>query len=724
MNDTTRQQWLCRALVVTGLSILASSYLRVLYTAVDIDGDPRLFFGLVAGAVIAGLIAGRFVPISGAIVSGAIITALGSMLYISTIPPEYSLSLTISGLWGDTTALLTGMSILRIINAGMWAVAVAPIPTFLVSYFATRRQFGYSTLIGCGTVAFVVLTGDISGTDALLGVLGGVFTLGVDGVERRGARVMKTDRVLVVLALVLVVTASISIVPGGSAPLGAGGSTGSGETVEASLTRSDDELSVGGSIKLSPDVRFTVESDRESYWRIGAYDRYTGDGWVRTADTHDPNDELTGPKSGGSKFTQTVSPRATLSVMPAAWRPISVSGPAADATSFGGLRPEGRLQPGDNYTVESIAPRHSPRELRNASGSYPDDLRDRYTQLPDSTPDDVSQYTEQLTANAETPYDSARVISTHLKEHWNYSLSVPEPDGQVASTFLFDREAGYCTYFATTMVTMLRSQEIPARLAVGYAPGQRVGQNEWVVRGLDAHAWVEVYFQDVGWVRFDPTPAEPRQQAEQAAIAAAREDDAANVDVSSSDPNETDTPTPTPTPEPTASTATEAADQSTATPGDETTPETGPASAYRPEAFANASAAVSDDDGGSTVELPPASTILFGITIAGGLLALLRRWGVFSGLRRLVWLWNLSRSDPKADVAAVYDRLEYLLTREHRPREPGETRREYVRDVGTREDRRLVAIYEQVIYAGDRSDSLVSEAIELFKRRRWTLVRW
>ncbi len=694
----------------------------MLYTAVDIDGDPQLFFVLVAGAVITGVIAGRFVPLSGAIVGGAIITALGSLLYVSTIPPEYSLTLTISGLWGDTTALLTGMSILRIINAGMWAVAVAPIPTFLLAYFATRRQFGYSTLIGCGTVAFVILTGDISGTDALIGVLGGVFTLGIEGLERRKARLMQTDRVLVVLTLVLVVTASISIVPGGSAPLGAGGSTGPGETVEASLTRSDDELSVGGSIKLSPTVRFTVESDRQSYWRIGAYDRYTGDGWVRTADTHDPDDELTGPKSGGSTFTQTISPRDTLSVMPAAWRPTSVTGALADATSFGGLRPEGRLQPGDNYTVESVAPRYSPRELQNASGSYPNDLQDRYTQLPDSTPDDVSRYTEQLTANAETPYDSARVISSHLKKNWNYSLSVREPEGQVASTFLFDRDAGYCTHFATTMVTMLRSQGIPARLAVGYAPGQRVGQNKWVVRGLDAHAWVEVYFQGVGWVRFDPTPSEPRQQAEQSAIDAAREDDAANVDVSGSAPNETDTPTPTPTSEPTASTATTEPDQSTATPSSGTTPDTGSSPAYRPEAFANASADVSGGDGESSIELPTASTIVFGITIAGGLLAVLRRWGVFRGLRRLIWLWSLSRSDPATDVEAVYDRLEYLLTREHRPRDPGETRREYVRDVGTREDRRLVAIYEQVIYAGDRSESLVSEAIELFKRRRRALV--
>jgi hypothetical protein len=75
-------------------------------------------------------------------------------------------------------------------------------------------------------------------------------------------------------------------------------------------------------------------------------------------------------------------------------------------------------------------------------------------------------------------------------------------------------ERGYCTYFATTMVAMLRSQGVPARFAVGYTPGEQVGEDRWLARGLDSHAWVEVYFSDVGWVRFDPTPAEPRREAE------------------------------------------------------------------------------------------------------------------------------------------------------------------------------------------------------------------
>jgi hypothetical protein len=78
-------------------------------------------------------------------------------------------------------------------------------------------------------------------------------------------------------------------------------------------------------------------------------------------------------------------------------------------------------------------------------------------------------------------------------------------------------DEGYCEYFATAMVTMLRTQGIPARYAVGYSTGERVG-GTYQVRAMNAHAWVEVYFPDVGWVRFDPTPGGERLATQQDAL--------------------------------------------------------------------------------------------------------------------------------------------------------------------------------------------------------------
>ncbi len=72
------------------------------------------------------------------------------------------------------------------------------------------------------------------------------------------------------------------------------------------------------------------------------------------------------------------------------------------------------------------------------------------------------------------------------------------------SAFLADR-TGYCEQFAATMAVMARIIGIPARVNVGYTAGTRDG-DEWTVSLHDAHAWPELYFPGVGWVRFEPTP--------------------------------------------------------------------------------------------------------------------------------------------------------------------------------------------------------------------------
>src|SRR5690606_12778697 len=95
---------------------------------------------------------------------------------------------------------------------------------------------------------------------------------------------------------------------------------------------------------------------------------------------------------------------------------------------------------------------------------------------------------------------------------FEYSTTVPEPvTGDPVWDFLEDGR-GYCVQFATAMTVMARSLGIPARMAVGFLPGtiQQGGGDErfFEVRGDRAHTWPELYFEGVGWVRFEPTPAE------------------------------------------------------------------------------------------------------------------------------------------------------------------------------------------------------------------------
>jgi hypothetical protein len=114
-----------------------------------------------------------------------------------------------------------------------------------------------------------------------------------------------------------------------------------------------------------------------------------------------------------------------------------------------------------------------------------------------------------------TDYDRVLAIEQYLKRTYTYTLEPPllPPDYDAADFFLFDARSGYCEQFANAMAVMLRTLRIPARIAVGYAPGEFDPKtNEFVVRELDAHAWVEVFFPQYGWIPFDPTGGvEPEQ---------------------------------------------------------------------------------------------------------------------------------------------------------------------------------------------------------------------
>jgi len=109
-----------------------------------------------------------------------------------------------------------------------------------------------------------------------------------------------------------------------------------------------------------------------------------------------------------------------------------------------------------------------------------------------------------------SPYDAAEAIQNYLRTHLTYreDIPAPPPDADAVDYFLFESRAGYCDYFASAMVVLLRTQGIPARLVRGYASGRyNAGSKTYVVTADLAHSWVEVYFPGYGWQRFEPTPA-------------------------------------------------------------------------------------------------------------------------------------------------------------------------------------------------------------------------
>jgi len=95
-----------------------------------------------------------------------------------------------------------------------------------------------------------------------------------------------------------------------------------------------------------------------------------------------------------------------------------------------------------------------------------------------------------------------------IKAEFAYTLEVPQMGRDTVDEFLFERKAGYCEHFSGAFVVLMRAAGIPARVVTGYAGGYRnpVG-DYWLVRRSDAHAWAEIWLDDRGWVRVDPTAA-------------------------------------------------------------------------------------------------------------------------------------------------------------------------------------------------------------------------
>jgi transglutaminase-like putative cysteine protease len=169
-----------------------------------------------------------------------------------------------------------------------------------------------------------------------------------------------------------------------------------------------------------------------------------------------------------------------------------------------------------SYTVTVDQSTATQAELQAAGTNYPDWLSP-YTGLPDSgyrSPDvldRIHQLALKIThdANATTPYDKAAAIEAYLRGPlFTYDLNTPKPPPGTdpIDYFLSKSKRGYCAYFATAMGDMLRSLGIPTRLVNGFGPGTfDTTFNAMVVRNLDAHTWVEVYFPTYGWISFEPT---------------------------------------------------------------------------------------------------------------------------------------------------------------------------------------------------------------------------
>lgn len=171
----------------------------------------------------------------------------------------------------------------------------------------------------------------------------------------------------------------------------------------------------------------------------------------------------------------------------------------------------GRAVSSYRVTYADLAP--SPPQLRESGApDSPDVTEDDYT-LPDTIRPMLESWSAEVTRGADNPLDRAIAIQNHLRgSEYTYSLDLgpqlrDETGGLMDPIRMFrETKRGYCVQFATAMIMLARAQGIPARMAIGFLPGDPSGTDSYVVKASDAHAWPELYFQGYGWLRFEPTP--------------------------------------------------------------------------------------------------------------------------------------------------------------------------------------------------------------------------
>lgn len=284
-------------------------------------------------------------------------------------------------------------------------------------------------------------------------------------------------------------------------------------------------------------ITYATSSDEPVYLRSTTLEDFSGSRWAPDLRTEERRNGVSGmgSASGDSSLSdQRVVTRISSETYASPWLlapyyPVGVTG--ADGSWSWDPKTMTVLNNDDDgpapqaYQVVSVLASPSPQQLALAPPVPEGTVDPVFTELPDGLPGNIVEATAEAVGNADTPYAKAMAIQGYLRSaEFAYSLDAPVDGGYdgnglgVLSKFL-DRKAGYCVHFAAAMAVMARQEGIPSRMALGYAPGRSTGEDSEVpgpggesmrvfeVDSTDAHAWPELYFEDAGWVRFEPTPS-------------------------------------------------------------------------------------------------------------------------------------------------------------------------------------------------------------------------
>ena len=289
-------------------------------------------------------------------------------------------------------------------------------------------------------------------------------------------------------------------------------------------------VDIRGRLVQQADVEaFTVRASEPSYWRLASLDSFNGQIWGadnkygRASGTLDDDFPV-------DADIEILTQQFTIANMgavwlPAAYEPRRILDSSEDNISYepvSGTLIVGRSLEDSNgltYTLESAIPTFDPDALAEAPNLYPQDILDRYLELPDDFSENAEALANEIVRDkgATNDYEEALALQNFFRDNFDYDLNVGAGHSNARIDQFLESGIGYCEQFAGAFASMARSIGIPARVAVGFTWGDQDPNDPtlFTVRGEHAHAWPEVYIPGSGWVPFEPTPTRgmPNAQA-------------------------------------------------------------------------------------------------------------------------------------------------------------------------------------------------------------------
>jgi transglutaminase-like putative cysteine protease len=331
---------------------------------------------------------------------------------------------------------------------------------------------------------------------------------------------------VIALTFAVVVPIFLPAISGSILDAGRGGGLGNGDGVTISFR--DPMVGLAKQLReqgSTPLMRIT-SSIQPQYLRLAVLANPGPAAW--TADTITPNDvtDLSSPPrpTGLKPFTvESRSKSMTITLLDAfpddsAFLPIPFDITSVNVSAFGYVKSDqtaaaltkDAITTVTSYTVDYETLDPTAHQLNAASLLPPPaSITDKYAHVPDEVPDSVGDLARQVTDDGDTLFEKASLLQSWFREPGNfrYDLTAAYGYGYGALGQFLEQKRGFCQQFAATMAIMARTLGIPSRIAVGFLqPFDQDNSGNYIMTTKDVHAWPELYFEGIGWVRFEPTP--------------------------------------------------------------------------------------------------------------------------------------------------------------------------------------------------------------------------